>query len=88
MRYKDMPKGRNDDICVRCGEHYGYMEEARYPLFNGGEKPPGYDLLCLARTNFAGYTTHGNVKLCGRCMAGLLDWLEGRADILYPDDVK
>ena len=76
MRYMEMPKGRNNDICVRCGKRYNFADKAVYDLHHDGRKPPIYDLLCLAETISGGYMTHGNVKLCGECMEGLMSWLE------------
>ena len=70
MRYEDMPKGRNKDRCVRCGKRYNFADKALSKA-----KVP-YDLLCLAETTSSGYMTHGNVKLCGKCMSELLMWLD------------
>ena len=68
MRYENMPKGRNKDICVRCGKRANFADR----LMSGVQ----YDLLCLAETTSSGYMTHGNVKLCGECMNKLLMWLD------------
>lgn len=70
MGYEDMPKGRNKDRCVRCGKRYNFADKALSKA-----KVP-YDLLCLAETTSSGYKTHGNVKLCGKCMSELLMWLD------------
>ena len=74
MRYEDMPKGRNKDRCVRCGKRYNFADKALSKA-----KVP-YDLLCLAETTSSGYMTHGNVKLCGKCMSELLMWLDRKTE--------
>ena len=68
MRYENMPKGRNKDICVRCGKRANFADRLKSDV--------QYDLLCLAETTSSGYMTHGNVKLCGKCMSELLMWLD------------
>jgi len=68
MRYENMPKGRNKDICVRCGKRANFADRLKSDV--------QYDLLCLAETTSSGYMTHGNVKLCGECMNKLLMWLD------------
>ena len=68
MRYENMPKGRNKDICVRCGKRANFADRLKSDV--------QYDLLCLAETTSSGYKTHGNVKLCGKCMSELLMWLD------------
>ena len=68
MRYENMPKGRNKDICVRCGKRANFADRLKSDV--------QYDLLCLAETTSGGYMTHGNVKLCGKCMSELLMWLD------------
>ena len=72
MKYENMPKGRNKDICVRCGKRANFADR----LKSGVQ----YDLLCLAETTSSGYMTHGNVKLCGKCMSELLMWLDRRTE--------
>lgn len=74
MKYSDMPKGDNNDICVRCGRRYNFADKA---LWKGNPFVSKVDLVCLAEKTNAGYKTHGNVKLCGDCMNALLAWLEG-----------
>lgn len=64
---ENMPKGRNKDICVRCGKRANFADRLKSDI--------QYDLLCLAETTSSGYMTHGNVKLCGKCMSELLMWL-------------
>lgn len=68
MKYENMPKGRNKDICVRCGKRANFADRLKSDI--------QYDLLCLAETTSSGYMTHGNVKLCGKCMSELLMWLD------------
>ena len=68
MRYENMPKGSNKDICVRCGKRANFADRLKSAV--------QYDLLCLAETTSSGYMTHGNVKLCGKCMSELLMWLD------------
>lgn len=68
MKYENMPKGRNKDICVRCGKRANFADRLKPDV--------QYDLLCLAETTSSGYMTHGNVKLCGKCMSELLMWLD------------
>ena len=68
MKYENMPKGRNKDICVRCGKRANFADRLKSDV--------QYDLLCLAETTSSGYKTHGNVKLCGKCMSELLMWLD------------
>lgn len=68
MKYENMPKGRNKDICVRCGKRANFADRLKSDV--------QYDLLCLAETTSSGYRTHGNVKLCGKCMSELLMWLD------------
>lgn len=68
MKYENMPKGRNKDICVRCGKRANFADRLKSDV--------QYDLLCLAETTSSGYMTHGNVKLCGKCMSELLMWLD------------
>jgi len=68
MRYENMPKGRNKDICVRCGKRANFADRLKSDV--------QYDLLCLAETTSSGYMTHGNVKLCSKCMSELLMWLD------------
>ena len=68
MKYENMPKGRNKDICVRCGKRANFADRLLSDV--------QYDLLCLAETTSSGYMTHGNVKLCGKCMSELLMWLD------------
>ena len=68
MKYENMPKGRNKDICVRCGKRANFVDRLKSDV--------QYDLLCLAETTSSGYITHGNVKLCGKCMSELLMWLD------------
>ena len=68
MKYENMPKGRNKDICVRCGKRANFADRLKSDV--------QYDLLCLAETTSSGYMTHGNVKLCDECMAELLMWLD------------
>jgi len=68
MKYENMPKGRNKDICVRCGKRANFADRLK--------SDAKYDLLCLAETTSSGYMTHGNVKLCGECMNKLLMWLD------------
>lgn len=74
-KYTEIRKGRNNDICARCGKRYNTADKALFELFHDGAEPPEYDLLCLAETIPAGYRTHGNIKLCGECMTELLTWL-------------
>ena len=78
MRYEDMPKGRNNDICARCGKRYNFADKALSKI--NTDMP--YDLLCLAEVTSSGYRTHGNIKLCDGCMNELLIWLgaERKAD--------
>lgn len=68
MKYENMPKGRNKDICVRCGKRANFADRLKSDV--------QYDLICLAETTSSGYMTHGNVKLCGKCMSELLMWLD------------
>lgn len=68
MKYENMPKGRNKDICARCGKRANFADRLKSDI--------QYDLLCLAETTSSGYMTHGNVKLCGKCMSELLMWLD------------
>ena len=68
MKYENMPKGRNKDICVRCGKRANFADRLKSDV--------QYDLLCLAEITSSGYKTHGNVKLCGKCMSELLMWLD------------
>ena len=68
MKYENMPKGRNKDICARCGKRVNFADRLKSDV--------QYDLLCLAETTSSGYMTHGNVKLCGKCMSELLMWLD------------
>ena len=68
MKYENMPKGRNKDICARCGKRANFADRLKSDV--------QYDLLCLAETTSSGYMTHGNVKLCGKCMSELLMWLD------------
>ena len=78
MKYEDMPKGKNNDICVRCGRRFNFADKVCAEI-----KVP-YDLLCLAEVTGSGYKTHGNVKLCGECMSELLMWLD-KADTPQTD---
>ena len=74
MKYKDMPKGDNNDICVRCGKQYNFADKA---LFDGKrEEAKKFDMICICERTNAGFIMHGNVKLCGDCMSNFLDWLE------------
>ena len=68
MKHENMPKGRNKDICVRCGKRANFADRLMSDV--------QYDLLCLAETTSSGYMTHGNVKLCSKCMSELLMWLD------------
>ena len=49
MRYENMPKGRNKDICVRCGKRANFADRLKSDV--------QYDLLCLAETTSSGYMT-------------------------------
>lgn len=74
MKYSEMPKGDNNDICVRCGKRWNFADKA---LWKGEQRVTKLDLVCIAERTVAGFRTHGNVKLCGNCMGDFLAWLEG-----------